>query len=76
MTTNTRSLSSNKKLREYAQKALDAGWRIEKGHRGSHLKWYPPDPDKDFIVTSSSPSDHRALKKIRRDLRVRGGLDV
>lgn len=70
-----RSLSQNKKLREYAAVAIAAGWRIEKGKRSGHLKWYPPG-DKPFITTCSTPSDIRALHKIKSDLRRIGGLTL
>jgi hypothetical protein len=38
------------------------GWRVEQtGKSSRHLKWYSPD-GKAVIVSSSTPSDHRAIK--------------
>lgn len=45
------------------------GWTIEV-RRNSHLKWVSPDGKS--VFTSSTPSDHRAVKNARRDLRKAG----
>lgn len=51
--------------------ARKRGWRIEQ--RGSgHLAWFPPDGGR-FVITSSTPSDHRAVLNALADLR-RAGL--
>lgn len=34
-----------------------------------HLKWKHPDKSKPFVITSGTPSDKRALERIKSDLR-------
>jgi hypothetical protein len=58
--------------RKLAAAALRAGWRIERT-QGGHFKWSPPIGR--IIYTSSTPSDHRAMRNVRADLK-REGLQV
>lgn len=47
------------------------GWRLCGGGR-RHLKAIPPDRSKEIVVTSSTPSDHRALMNWLSQLRRSG----
>jgi predicted RNA binding protein YcfA (HicA-like mRNA interferase family) len=55
------------------QLAEDAGWKVRQANRGGHMKLYSP-CGKHMVVTSFSPSDHRATKNLRSILR-RCGLE-
>lgn len=61
-----------KVLRPFADEAIRQGWRIEKTAR-CHLKWRAPTGA--LVVTSSTPSDQRAVRNIVSDLK-RGGLKL
>jgi len=63
---------SHKSLKKLAKKAEAQGW-IVTFTKGGHLQFIPPDPDKSIVTTSSTPSDHRAIKNIESALR-RSGL--
>jgi hypothetical protein len=58
-------------IRLLVSKAWDAGWWCERAGSG-HIKCYPIDQSKPMVVMSSSPSDHRGIKNIRRYLRQSG----
>ena len=58
-----------KELKPFAKRARKQGWQIVQ-KSGSHLKWIPPQGR--FVVTACSPSDHRAIKNVRADLRAAG----
>lgn len=62
-----------KKLKRWKKAARKQGWAVE-GGGGRHLKWLHPDGET-MVVTSATPSDHRALMNARSDLR-RAGLDI
>lgn len=64
---------SRNELEDLKREAIRQGWRIVQGRR--HLKWYPADQDMPFVVTSATPSDHRAIRNIRSDLK-RSGLKL
>lgn len=64
---------SRNELDELRREAIRQGWRIVQA--GRHMKWYPVDPDKPFVTTSVTPSDHRAIQNIKSDLR-RSGLTL
>lgn len=66
-------MASKKDLAVIIKIALDAGWRVEQT-KGGHFKWIAPNGI-DFVFSSSTPSDHRALENLKHDLRRRG-LDV
>ena len=61
-----------RELRSAAKVAVGAGWLVKTYSR--HTKWYSPD-GVTLVVTSSSPSDNRAIQNAIRDLR-KGGLRV
>lgn len=61
--------------REYrwlARRARAAGWRITRT-KGGHLAWKPPRGR--TIFGSRTPSDHRALANLAREL-ARAGLNT
>lgn len=65
------TVTISKQLRPLAKRARRAGWTIEQ-RNGGHLTWTPPDGGP-YIVSSFTPSDPRAVKNLRADLR-RAGL--
>jgi len=65
-------MTSNPELRDLIKLGEQQGWIIDTTS-GGHLKWIPPDPNMEFVITSSTPSDNAfAIKKIRNDLEKRG----
>lgn len=54
------------RLRKLAE---SAGWTVEQGRK--HWRWYDQSGRFQF-GSSTSPSDHNAIKAIARDLRRRG----
>lgn len=60
-------------LRDTGKVALRAGWKI-RSTGSKHLLWLSPD-GASMVLTSSSPSDPRALSNSRSDFR-RAGLHV
>lgn len=63
----------NKEMRALAQMAVDAGWVILQ-RRNGHLAWRSPEGA--TVFTSYTPSDRRAVGKIRTDLRRNGLTSV
>lgn len=59
----------HRELRALARAAERQGWSVERT-RNNHLKWKPPQGQ--YYVSSSTPSDHRALRNIRAHLIQRG----
>lgn len=57
-------------LKALQRTATRAGWRVEVT-RHNHLRWKSPD-GKHVYFTASTPSDHRAIRNIRSELRKRG----
>ncbi len=55
-------------------KAVEAGWRVEQS-AGKHLKAFPPDKDRPFVVVPISLSDWRGLQNLRSKFR-QSGLNV
>jgi len=66
-------MASKKELAVIIKVAISAGWRVELT-KGGHYKWIAPN-NIDFVFSSSTPSDNRALENLKQDLRRRG-LDV
>lgn len=62
-------MSSLKELNKLFKIVLEQGWTIELSHN-NHYKLYAPNGKVVFV--SSTPSDHRALQNIKRDLRANG----
>jgi biotin operon repressor len=59
----------NKDLDKLIHQAKDQGWQIQI-KRSGHYKWVSPSGR--FVVSSSTPSDRRAVMNIVRDLRRYG----
>ena len=62
-------MSTMKELRSLLNIATDQGWKIERA-KNNHIKLLAPNGK--IVFVSSTPSDHRALENIKRDLRVNG----
>jgi hypothetical protein len=62
----------SKDLKPLIEEARRSGWEIFKRNNG-HLKFVGPDGEKVFC--SHTPSDHRAIKNIKKDL-SNAGLDL
>lgn len=62
-----------KEMNVLIKEAKKQGWEVKQTN-GSHYKWVSPIGK--FFFTSLTPSDHRALKNIERDLRVNGFITL
>jgi hypothetical protein len=62
-------MSTMKELRSLLNTATDQGWEVTRG-KNNHIKCVSPNGN--IVFVSSTPSDHRALENIKRDLRVNG----
>lgn len=58
-----------KEIAKLSQLAINQGWKVER-NKNNHLKFLAPNGN--IVFVSSTPSDHRALENIKRDLRVNG----
>jgi predicted RNA binding protein YcfA (HicA-like mRNA interferase family) len=59
----------SKDLRQLIKQAEKQGWRV-KVTGGNHLKWLPPRGQ--FVISSFSPSDPRAIKNLTKQLEKEG----
>ena len=59
-------MSNKKELNDLMKIVLRLGWSVSMT-KNNHYKWVAPDGQ--FFYTSSTPSDKRALERIRKDLR-------
>lgn len=67
------SKDGSRVLREWAEKAARAGWRVTRT-RNSHLKWQSPDGK--VVFSAGTPgAGRRSLENTRSDLR-RAGLEI
>lgn len=66
-------MANKKELAVLIKLALKAGWQVELTKK-CHYKWTAPNRI-DFFYSSGTPSDCRALKNLKQDLR-RHGLEV
>lgn len=64
------TLGMSKDFRKLARQARKQRWEIVKTS-GNHFKWIPPDGG-DYVVSSNSASDMRAVKGLRASLRKHG----
>lgn len=64
---------NSKELTALIKEAKGQGWRVE-FTKSCHLRWSSPTGG--FFFSSSTPSDHRAVQNIRRDLRLNGFLEI
>lgn len=66
-------MSSKRDVQQLVREAEQQGWVILRT-KNNHLKWLSPLGG--IVYSSSTPSDHRALENLRRDLRVYGLIAV
>jgi hypothetical protein len=66
-------MANRKELAQLIKVVLRAGWIVEPT-KNCHYKWIAPN-NSGFFFSSSTPSDKRALERIKQDLR-RLGTDV
>ncbi len=59
-------------LRDIEKAAREQGFRVERTKKG-HPVFYPPDPKKNPVYGSGTPSDHRSIRNLLAELR-RAGL--
>lgn len=64
---------SNKEIQELVKEAKHQGWTVELT-KSVHYKWISPLGA--FVFTASTPSDNRAIKNIKRELRAKGMVFV
>jgi len=62
-------MSVLKEMKSLLELAKDQGWEVER-NKNNHIKFLSPNGG--IVFVSSTPSDHRALENIKRDLRVNG----
>lgn len=67
----SKQMSSNKEVRKIIKKALQQGWRVEKG-KANHILFYPPDGGEGFVTMSSTPSSPRNFKNVLSMLKAKG----
>lgn len=60
-------------LNDLIKQAQKQGWSIDRT-KNNHYKWLSPLGR--FFFSSGTPSDHRALKNIQRDLRKYGFIEI
>jgi hypothetical protein len=63
--------TNSKEVNEMIDQVADQGWRIEDG--GSAIKLWPADKSKGMVTVHKTPSDHRAVKNTRAQIRRAGG---
>ena len=56
-------------MKSLLELATEQGWKVER-NKNNHFKFLSPTGN--IVFVSSTPSDHRALENIKRDLRVNG----
>lgn len=55
------------------KQAETQGWTVEYTKK-NHYKWTAPNGV--FFFSGSTPSDHRSMKALKRDLRVNGFVEI
>jgi predicted RNA binding protein YcfA (HicA-like mRNA interferase family) len=58
-------------LKDIEQAARQQGWRVDRTKKG-HPRFTPPDPTKQIVIGSGTPSDHRSLQNMLSQLRRQG----
>jgi predicted RNA binding protein YcfA (HicA-like mRNA interferase family) len=66
-------MSVKKDVEQLIHVAQDQGWHVTKT-KGSHWKWTSPQGA--IVFSGQTPSDLRALKNIKRELRLRGFIEL
>lgn len=62
-----------KDLKVLMDQATTQGWVITKTN-GGHFKWVSPIGK--FFFSAQTPSDHRALQNVKKDLRLNGFIEI
>ena len=65
--------TSTKEVLALIKQAVDQGWKVDQTNKG-HYKWRSPRGG--FFFSASTPSDHRAIKNIKQDLKRYGFIEV
>lgn len=69
-------MSKDKKEIQLIKKQAEAqGWTVTLTKAG-HYKFLPPNSALGMVICSSTPSDYHTLNLLRRDLRVRGFVEI
>jgi len=58
-------------LRDIEKAAKEQGWEVGRTKKG-HPRFVPPDPTKEIVIGSGTPSDWRALKNLLAQLKRQG----
>ncbi len=66
--------SDGQEIHRLMKLAQDQGWRVEK-QAGGHWGFFPKDKRRKPVFTGGTPSDHRAMKNFRAQLRRAGLVD-
>ena len=66
-------MSIKKEVQDLVEQAEKQGWKVVRVNSG-HRKWMSPTGS--IVFTSCTPSDNRALFRIKRDLRNNGFIEV
>lgn len=66
-------LGTTKEMKALVKQAKSQGWSITVRTCG-HLRWTSPVGTS--VFTSRTPSDKRAIQKIKRDLRLKGFIEI
>lgn len=67
--------NDKREIQELKRQAEAQGWVVLLTKSG-HWKFLPPDRTKGMVICSSTPSDYHTLNLLRRDLKVRGFVEV
>ena len=67
------SLGTSKEYSVLIKQALKQGWNVTTT-RGNHLKWVSPTGE--FFFTALTTSDKRSIQYVKRDLRLRGFIEI
>ena len=62
----------DKDLEKLMRLARKQGWTITRNKRGGHLKWWPPNPEKQMIISSVTKGDYRGAKNLIARLKKEG----
>lgn len=63
----------HKDIRKLTKKLRKQGWQIEEARK--HIKCWAPDGET-MVTIPSTPSDHRAIKNAKAQLRRSGARDL
>lgn len=64
-----------KEILEIKKQAEAQGWVVTYTKAG-HYKFLPPNPTMGMVICSSTPSDYHTINLLKRDLRVRGFVEI